>query len=30
VTRQTAHERSRKWRSAHPDVAADIDAAAAR
>lgn len=30
VTRQTAHERSSKWRKAHPEVAADIDAAAAR
>ena len=29
VTRQTAHERSRKWRAAHIDTAADIDAAAA-
>lgn len=30
VTRQTAHERSRKWRQTHPEVAAHIDAAAAR
>ena len=28
MTRQSAHERSRKWRAAHPEVAAQIDAAA--